>query len=55
MSPRYSGRVFEVAGQMLKTNLMPKVAKLDKKLKMVEATIKKEKLDKDGKVDGELS
>ena len=30
---RYSGRVFEVAGQMLKTNLDAKVAKLDKKLK----------------------
>ena len=33
---RYSGRVFEVAGQMLKTNLDAKTAKLDKKLKMVE-------------------
>ena len=50
---RYSGRVFEVAGQMLKTNLDAKVAKLDKKLKMVELLLKKEKLDKDGKVDGE--
>ena len=30
---RYSGRVFEVAGQMLKTNLDAKTAKLDKKLK----------------------
>jgi len=50
---RYSGRVFEVAGQMLKTNLDAKVAKLDKKLKMVELQLKKEKLDKDGKVDGE--
>ena len=50
---RYSGRVFEVAGQMLKTNLDAKVAKLDKKLKMVELQLKKEKLDKDGKVDGD--
>ena len=50
---RYSGRVFEVAGQMLKTNLDAKVAKLDKKLKMVELQLKKEKLDKDGKADGE--
>ena len=50
---RYSGRVFEVAGQMLKTNLDAKVAKLDKKLKMVELQLKKEKLDKDGKDDGE--
>ena len=50
---RYSGRVFEVAGQMLKTNLDAKVAKLDKKLKMAELQLKKEKLDKDGKADGE--
>ena len=50
---RYTGRVFEVAGQMLKTNLDAKVAKLDKKLKMVELQLKKEKLDKDGKADGE--
>ena len=44
---RYSGRIFEVAGQMLKVNLDSKVAKLDKKLKMVELQLKKEKLDKD--------
>ena len=44
---RYSGRGFEVAGQMLKTNLDAKVAKLDKKLKMVELQLKKEKQDKD--------
>ena len=44
---RYSGRVFEVAGQMLKTNLDSKVAKLDKKLKMVELQLRKEKLDKE--------
>ena len=44
---RYSGRVFEVAGTMLKTSLDAKVAKLDKKLKMVELQLKKEKLDKE--------
>ena len=44
---RYSGRVFEVAGSMLKTSLDAKVAKLDKKLKMVELQLKKEKMDKD--------
>lgn len=44
---RYSGRVFEVAGNMLKTSLDAKVAKLDKKLKMVELQLKKEKQDKD--------
>ena len=56
---RYSGRVFEVAGGMLKTSLDAKVAKLDKKLKMVELQLKKEKQDKDSKgpesgiIDGE--
>tara|TARA_B100002019_G_scaffold246378_1_gene224208 strand:- start:257 stop:742 length:486 start_codon:yes stop_codon:yes gene_type:complete len=45
---RYSGRVFEVAGGMLKTSLDAKVAKVDKKLKMIELQLKKEKLDKDG-------
>jgi len=44
---RYSGRVFEVAGNMLKTNLDAKVAKLDKKLKMVELQLKKQKMDQD--------
>lgn len=51
---RYSGRIFEVAGNMLKTNLDAKVAKLDKKLKMVELQLKKEKQDKDGSVDGDV-
>jgi len=46
---RFSSRIFEVAGQMLKTNLDAKVAKLDKKLKMVELQLKKEKLDHDTK------
>ena len=50
---RYSGRVFEVAGQMLKTNLDAKTAKLDKKLKMVELQLRKEKQDKDGCIDGD--
>ena len=40
---RYSGRVFEVAGGMLKTALDAKVAKLDKKLKMIDLQLKKEK------------
>ena len=44
---RYSGRVFEVAGGMLKTSLEAKVAKMDKKLKMIELQIKKEKMDRD--------
>tara|TARA_B100000902_G_scaffold313051_1_gene303401 strand:+ start:6860 stop:7354 length:495 start_codon:yes stop_codon:yes gene_type:complete len=45
---RYSGRVFEVAGQMLKTNLDAKTAKLQNKLKMVELQLRKEKQDKEG-------
>jgi len=44
---RYSGRVFEVAGGMLKTSLDAKTAKLDKKLKMIELQLKKEKQDRD--------
>ena len=52
---RYSGRVFEVAGGMLKTSLDAKVAKLDKKLKMVELQLKKEKMDRDaGQGDGDI-
>ena len=51
---RYSGRIFEVAGQMLKTNLDAKNAKLEKKLKMVELQLKKEKLDKDINPNGEI-
>ena len=52
---RYSGRVFEVAGSMLKTSLDAKVAKMDKKLKMIELQLKKEKLDKDSSTtDGDV-
>ena len=51
---RYSGRVFEVAGGMLKTSLDAKVAKVDKKLKMIELQLKKEKLDKDGGPEGDI-
>jgi hypothetical protein len=49
---RYSGRIFEVAGNMLKTNLDAKIAKLDKKLKMVELQLKKEKQDQTGVPEG---
>tara|TARA_B100001287_G_scaffold108359_1_gene91293 strand:+ start:361 stop:846 length:486 start_codon:yes stop_codon:yes gene_type:complete len=52
---RYSGRVFEVAGNMLKTSLDAKTAKLDKKLKMIELQLKKEKMDRDsGPGDGDI-
>lgn len=50
---RYSGRVFEVAGNMLRTSLDAKVAKLDKKLKMIDLQLKKEKLDSDAKPQGD--
>ena len=50
---RYSGRVFETAGNMLKTSLDAKVAKLDKKLKMIELQLKKEKQDKEGRNGGD--
>jgi hypothetical protein len=50
---RYSGRVFETAGGMLKTALDSKVAKMDKKLKMIELQLKKEKMDRDGNKGGE--
>ena len=50
---RYSGRVFETAGGMLKTSLDAKVAKLDKKLKMIELQLKKEKQDKDSNAPGD--
>jgi hypothetical protein len=46
---RYSGRVFEVAGRMLDTTLSAKVAKIDKKIKMVELQLKKERIDQDAK------
>lgn len=51
---RYAGRIFEVAGNMLKTNLDAKIAKLDKKLKMVELQLKKEKLDKESDDDSSM-
>ena len=41
---RYSGRVFEVAGTMLKTSLDAKIAKFDKKIKMIDLQLEKEKL-----------
>jgi len=44
---RYSGRIFEVAGSMLKNAIDAKAAKIDKKLKMIELQLKKAKLDQD--------
>jgi hypothetical protein len=44
---RYSARMFEVAASMLKNAIDAKSAKLDKKLKMVELQLKKQKLDQE--------
>jgi hypothetical protein len=44
---RFSGRIFEVANTFLRTGMDAKIAKLDKKLKMVDLQLKKEKLDKE--------
>lgn len=44
---RYSSRIFEVAGGMLKNAIDAKSAKIDKKLKMIELQLKKHKLDQD--------
>jgi len=44
---RYSGRIIEVAGTMLKNAIDAKSAKLDKKLKMIELQLKKQKLDQE--------
>jgi len=49
---RYSGRIFEVAGNFLRNAIDAKGSKIDKKLKMVELQLKKLKLDKDGNKDG---
>lgn len=44
---RYSARIFEVAGSMLKNAIDAKSAKIDKKLKMIELQLKKQKMDQD--------
>jgi hypothetical protein len=48
---RYSSRIFEVAGGMLKNAIDAKSAKIDKKLKMIELQLKKQKLDNDANSD----
>lgn len=50
---RYGSRMFEVAGNMLKTAVDAKSAKIDKKLKMVELQLKKLAIDKKGSGEGE--
>jgi hypothetical protein len=48
---RYSGRIFEVAGSMLKNAIDAKTAKIDKKLKAIDLQLKKLKIDKDANED----
>jgi hypothetical protein len=48
---RYSGRIFEVAGGMLKNAIDAKSAKIDKKLKAIDLQLKKYKIDKDNNED----
>lgn len=52
---RYSGRVFEVAASMLKNAIDAKAAKIDKKLKMIELQLKKQKLDQETNEDTGIS
>lgn len=50
---KYGSRMFEVAGNMLKTAVDAKSAKIDKKLKMVELQLKKLAIDKKNTGEGE--
>jgi len=52
---RYSGRLFEVAASMLGHAIQAKTAKLDKKLKMIDLQIKKQKLDQDSSSDDSVT
>ena len=51
---RYSGRIFEVAGNFLRNAIDAKGSKIDKKLKMVELQLKKMKLDQGNKDGGPI-
>ena len=48
---RFSARLFEVASSMLKNAIDARSAKVDKKLKMIELQLKKQKLDMDSRSD----
>jgi len=51
---RYSGRIFEVAGNFLRNAIDAKGSKIDKKLKMVELQLKKMKMDQGNKDGGPI-
>lgn len=53
VEPRYSARIFEVAQTALKNAIDAKSAKIDKKLKMIELQLKKQKLDQEAKPAGD--
>jgi len=44
---RYAGRIFEVAGYMMKNAIDAKNDKIEKKLKAIDLQLKKYKIDKD--------
>lgn len=48
---RYAGRIFEVAGTMMKNAIDAKSAKIEKKLKAIDLQLKKYKIDKDNNED----
>ena len=60
---RYAGKIFEVAGTMMKNAIDARAAKIDKKLRMVELQIKKQRVDQqeresapfDTTIDGEAT
>jgi hypothetical protein len=52
---RYSARMFEVAASMLKNAIDAKSAKLDKKLKMIDLQLKKQKIDQDSNQDDSVT
>ena len=52
---RYSGRIFEVAQQALKNAIDAKTAKIDKKLKMIELQLKKQKIDQETSEDNSVN
>ena len=51
---RYSGRIFEVAGNFLRNAIDAKSGKIDKKLKMIELQLKKQKLDQSNQDGGPI-
>tara|TARA_B100000579_G_C22741052_1_gene809139 strand:+ start:429 stop:953 length:525 start_codon:yes stop_codon:yes gene_type:complete len=51
---RYSGRIFEVAGNFLRNAIDAKGSKIDKKLKMIELQLKKQKIDQGNKDGGPI-